>query len=121
MAKTKLVWRCSYSTSEFDTSDGDLDYKEYADHIDGLGERYFVRLESKKRTSVRIVDKDDFDTTGKTKVAVVGEAIYDEFLLPNGKTLRERGDMVEYDKRKTVPDHPQPKKELNDSEMLTWQ
>ncbi len=114
----KLDWKCSYETYLYSGGDGDLETTEYAEHPDG--KHYIVRLEDKKRQNTRKVDK-SFDVSGLTLVDVVGTTCYDEFILPNGKTIRLKGDLAEYKKRAVTKDHPQPSKNATNQELEEWQ
>lgn len=110
--KIKLQWRCSYETLKYDTLDGDLDFNQYAEHPNGKS--YIIRTKEKKEWNTKKINKENFDIIKLQKVnIVIGELmVYDEFFLPNGKIIRVMGNKTDYNNRKTIPNYPQPIKEL---------
>lgn len=111
--KIKLKWLCGYETLKFDTPDGDLDKNQYAINPNG---GYFIRRHPKNNFNFVSVEK--LDAIGMKRVKILEEkAYYNEFELPDKRTLRIPTTGEEYWKVGKVKDYPQPQKEVTDTEI----
>lgn len=121
--KTKLKWLVSYETLKFDTSDGDLGKNQFARW---KGQTY-VRQHPKNNhqfiifgiSNTNETETETLDTTGMEEVQVIDErgAYYDEFRLPDGRTLRVPSTKKKYWDTAKIANHPQPSKEVSTEEI----
>ncbi len=81
MIQYKNKWLGSYETIGFDTSDGDLDFGQYAKDESGTG--YYIRTKPKTETQFDWVDL-KYDVSKLEEVKIKGKAYYDEFLTAEG-------------------------------------
>ena len=112
MPKVKLQWICGYETLLFDTPSGDLEEGQYAISEDGNKVFYRPSERPKEEFNFRAVKAGELDVSGMQQVNIIGKAYYNEFLLPNGKKIRERTTAKAYWDAATIKNHPQPTKEI---------